>query len=172
MNYYVKIGIGHKPTEYNTREEALTAAILAWDAQGQTGEPVNVYEDYGKTIFTFEDKERLAIEHLIPAIEHANSVLLERESYFATSTDYTKEEEKNYTTFIRREKANMNKVISALAGANLRLNIGFEEINVADNELVKYNYPDVSELYIEQITCVSIGRWLYHIQSKEWIDLA
>ena len=169
MNYHVSTwNNGYKQAEYSTRAEALMAAMLAWDAQDQTGEPVKVYEDYGKTIFVFEDKERAAIENLIPAIEHANSVLLEHESFLKTSTDCTKEDEKRYEKVLRRGKSDMDKVISALAGANLRPVFIFEEIDVSDNDFIKFNYPNVSELYIEQITSISIGRWLYNVQSQKW----
>ncbi len=155
--------------EYATRAEALTAAVLKWDAQGQTGDPVEVIEVgvKAKRFFLLEDRERAAVESLIPKVEQANAILLERETDCIMGK-YSKEEEKSYDAFLARMKHGMKCAVYALAGADLRPTITSEEIDVTDEEWIKFNYPDV-DVCIEQFTYIGVGRWGCNAKTHEWL---
>ena len=159
--------------EYDTREAALTAAILAWDAQEQTGDPIRVisYTDcVPKQIALFKDQERAVIEGLIPAIEQANDCILEHEISLEARFhgDYTAEEWKSYNQFLDQMEREMHLVAKAFNQAGLYLHITRECVDVSDFEWVKHNYPDVTELDIELFVAIRVGRWLYELQSHKW----
>lgn len=155
-------------THYATKAEALTAAVLAWDEQNQTGGFVAVYEDNGyidHVVMAFEDRSRKALEALIPQIEEVNYFLVNLQVQCDLAEDNAKRRQLGdiYDAQARR----ITDALKTLSGAGFPVTSETEEIEV---ERIDGSGAAVTD-YFEQFTFIRVGRWAYHVQEKSFFDM-